>query len=242
MKNFRFLALLGLVASLATSCGGSDFEKEPLDVLIQDMNAEKDFTIILYDMDVEGTVSETFKHQYQIIRIGADSVPTDTVTEWVEVSEEFFLANQENMGMEIASKTDGTLSKEVAPAGFSHYVGNPQYGQWSNQGGSSVWTFFASYMMFSTMLNMATMPIHANHYNDYHRNYRGTGRAYYGSGPDGKAAFGSSSARVADTRGNSRWVSNTNNQNFRGRVQERTSRSTSRQGTSTRSRGGGYGK
>jgi len=55
-----------LTACLLFSCG-EEFKKTPVDALIKELDKEKNFTIILYDMDTEGSWSTTYKHQYKVI-------------------------------------------------------------------------------------------------------------------------------------------------------------------------------
>jgi len=243
---YKFLSIIGLFAIFASCSSDAEFQKSPVDDMIKEMTAEQDFTIILHDMDVEeGTFSDKYKHQYQVITV-KDSTPAEKVTEWYYVSEEFFMTHQNDMGMEIASKKDGAVSKDVAPPGFSNYVGNPSYGQWStNSSGDSFWEFYGKFAMMSTMFNLMTYPAYNRTYGDYRSNYRGSGRPYYGSSmPDGRAQYGTNSGHAAATRSNSSWFSKASNQNFRDKVQNKTSRSGSRYSTksSSRSRGGGSGK
>jgi len=243
MKRLK-LSLFFIFAVFLSSCS-NEFEKNPVDELIKDLNEEKEFTIVLYDMDVEEAFFNTYKHQYQIITM-KDTVPQETLSEWIEVSEALFEQHINDMGMELASKgADGKLIKEVAPAGYSNYVGNERYGQWStDNSGNQMWTFFAQYMMLSTMFNMMSAPAYHSSYNTYRTGYYGTGTAYYGdTDANGRTRYGTASVQNT-SRSNSRWVSKPSNSNFFNKVNTRTNRSGSRynSGSSTRSRGGGVGK
>ncbi len=186
----------------------------------------------------------------------------EELTERTEVSEEYFFKNENNMGMEIASKVDGKVKKEVAPAGFSNYVGNEKYGKWQNRSdGSSFWEFYGKYAMMSSLFYMMTGPtIYRSHYMDYRRNYHGTGRAYYGRGSGGGYAYGTRSSYMQKSRPNfysrrsskSSWSSRSSSSSSYGsssgsssygKSSSSSSSSTSRTGTgSMRSSGGGYGK
>ena len=133
MLKKTFLFLLG--AALITACGSSrEYRKTPVDELIKTMDKEKDFTIILYDMDVEGSWSPDYKHKYKIItneQVNDSTVkPKERTTDWMPVDENFFEMHANDMGMEIASKTDGKVQKQTAPPGYSNYVGNQRYGSW----------------------------------------------------------------------------------------------------------------
>lgn len=249
----KFIMFLTIVTVSCSS--GKDFKKSPVDVLIRDMDKKGSFSIILYDMDVTGTFVRTYQHQYKIVTLDKDT-PEEKITDWMEVSEEYFRMNENNMGMEIAAKSaDGKISKMASPPGYSSYVGNSQYGQWRDNGsGGSFWEFYGKYAMMSTMFNMMAAPIHRGYYDDYRSNYYGR-QAYYGpKSSDGSTAYGTQSAFARKTAANSRWTSRSSARSFmsgNGRSSStsswssRTSRSSSRYTGSSggfRSRGGGFGK
>lgn len=239
MKNTVVIVIaIFFLFVMIRGCGGCNVEivgKTPVDEMIKDMTDIKNFTIILYDMDVEGTFSKTYKHQYQVIK-EVDSIPEEKITEWHEVSESFFNKNIDNMGMEIAAKADGKVSKNVAPPGYSNYVGNSQYGQWrTGNDGSSFWEFYGKYAFMSSMFHMFTMPVRRSYWDDYRGGYYGTGRPYYGpKTSSGSYTYGTGSAYNRKTNTKSTWFSKSSNQSFRERVKSRVSRSTS----SKRSRSG----
>lgn len=242
MNILKFPSLLIAIFILA-SCGGKKFSKSPVDDMIRDMTNTPTFTILLYDMDVQGTFFKTYHHQYRLITEKGDS-PTEKVTPWLEVSEKFFYRHENDMGMELASKSEGgKVNKTVGPPGYSNYVGNEKYGRWENRGGSSFWAFYGQYMFMSSMFNMMAYPVRRSYYNNYRTNHYGTGRSYYGPRTTGGAyAYGTNSQFNRTTKPNSRY-----NNSFRSRVRSSTSRSSrsgSRysSGSSTRSRGGGFGK
>ena len=177
MKKLQFLLpVFALV--LLWGCGGDDFKVSPVDQMIKTMDKEPVFTIILHDMDVEGSFSKSYKHQYKVIT-EKDSVPQEKLTEWYEVGEKFFTLHENNMGMEIAAKTpDGKLLKEAAPPGYSNYVGNTQYGSWKkNNDGTSFWEFYGKYALISHLLGGSR--VYRTDYNTY-RDYGRQGRPYYG--------------------------------------------------------------
>jgi hypothetical protein len=208
------------------------------------MNQVKDFSIILYDMDTEGSFIKKYRHQYQIIRGDSASGPKEEITGWYEVSKDYFMANINNMGMEIASKQDGKLDKSVSPAGYGSYIGNPSYGQWVHRDGGSFWQFYGQFAFMSTMFRLMTYPVGMSYWNDYRTNYYGTGRTYYGPTTGGRAMYGTS-GQFNSGRTSSRWNTNSANSSFRQRVGSTTSRSTrssSRFSSSSRTRSGGFGK
>ena len=248
MDKFAKIAFVCLfVCLLLNSCTSAPNSntKSPVDELIKEMNDVSNFSIILYDMEFEENTfsKDIYRQKYQIITPKKDGEIDVKETGWKDVSSKFFQANVNNMGMEIASKVDGKLSKTAVPAGYSQYVGNSQYGQWSNRGGSSFWEFYGKYAMMSSLFNMMS-PINRGSYDDYSRNYRNTNRPYYGT--SGGTTYGTAS--TMKNRGTtSSWGKSQSA--FKSSVQRRVSRSsgsstrTGRSSSSTyRSRGGGFGK
>jgi len=236
-------------------------QKSPVDVLIRDLSAEQNFSIILYDMDYD-EAKKQYKHQYNVLLEKADTVEAKT-TEWLPVSSTFFNQNAENMGMELASKKDGKVSKVAAPAGYSNYVGNEKYGQWKERDGNRFWEFYGKYAFMTSMFRMATFPVGYSTWNDYNSNYYGR-RSYYGPTTNGQRMYGTNSS-YSKTNTSSAW--NKRPTDFKSRVrsqvqrstptksssastatqrsstQQKTTRSSSRySSSSTRSRGGGSGK
>ena len=66
MKNIHLSFSLLLIIILM-SCSSKEFVKNPVDVLVRDLPSDAVFSIVLYDMGVEGTFAKTYKHQYQIV-------------------------------------------------------------------------------------------------------------------------------------------------------------------------------
>ena len=210
------------------------------------------FSIILYDMNVEGNFFEEYFHKYKIIEEVNPDEPKERITDWYQVSERVFNQHVDDMGMELISRgTDGEVVKTVSPPGYNNYVGNPQYGQWVQRDGGSFWEFYGKFAFMSSMFNMFTYPVRRSYYDDYRGNYYGR-RGYYGPRTSGRSYYGTNSD-FNRSRTNSTWSNNRSN--FKNRVNNRTSRSssitsssrTSRsssryRGTSSRSRGGGFGK
>jgi len=230
------------------------YEKSPVDILIRDLSNEKSFSIILFDMDYDES-ADTYKHQYTVMVDRDDSVYVQT-SDWVDVSSTFFNANVDNMGMEIASKVDGKVIKETAPAGYSNYIGNEKYGSWQTHDGNSFWEFYGKYAFMSSMFRMAMYPVHYSNWNNYRTSYYGTGRGYYGPSSNGRNMYGTNS-KYASSNTKSKW--NSKSSDFKSGVRNRVSRSSSRPSTtssttkrthsstrysssSSRSRGGGFGK
>lgn len=233
------------------------YSKTPVDLIVQELSAVQNYSIILYDMDyIENR--KTYKHLYTVITEIDDSVQSYT-TEWRDVSATFFEANINNLGMEIVSKTDGKLSKAATPAGYSNYVGNPKYGEWRESNGSSFWSFYGRYAFMSSLFRMNSYPVYRSHWNDYDRNYAGRGRSYYGPSSGGRTMYGTGSA-YAKSASKSKW--NSKSSTFKSSVKNKVSQSSTANkprstrtttsktthsssrysSSSTRSRGGSYGK
>lgn len=195
MKKYLLIALSAVLV-LSVGCSSSqEFVKSPVDELIRQLDGQNNFTIILYDMDVDGTFSSTYKHRYKVIKEDANGTPVDSLTEWVEVPEKIFTLHENDMGMEIASKTDGKLSKGVSPPGYSNYVGNERYGQWrSDSNGTSFWEFYGQYAFMSSMIGLMAGPVYRGSYYDYHNNYRGVRPYYGGTDSRGLPMYGTGSA------------------------------------------------
>ncbi|MDC1106231.1 hypothetical protein OAT16_05965 [Prolixibacteraceae bacterium] len=245
-----FILLIGL-ASKCSSSSDSDssyqYKKTPVDKLIVKLNNVQNYSIILYDMDAqEGITSDTYMHRYQIIKTINDDITIDS-TDWKNVSQEFFMENEKNLGMEIVSKKDGIISKEVSPAGYNNYVGNEKYGNWvKRENGSSFWEFYGKYAMLRSVFHMFS-PTPYNSWYNYDNNYRRYGRSYYGAGNYTYGTYGNRSSNS-----NKKW-NKTKGSSFKNRVNSRVSRSSSssrtsrsssryRSSSSFRSRGGGFGK
>lgn len=241
----KVIALIVAITVISACSGGGDFVKSPVDNMIRDMDSLQNFTIILFDMNVEGSFSKDYFHKYKIIKEKPDGKPYETFTDWVEVSEQAFAEYENDMGMEIAAKTDGTVTKSTAPPGYSRYVGNEQYGRWSSgNNGTSFWEFYGQYAFMSSMIGLVAGPVYRSSYTDYRSNYRGS-RPYYGRVTStGSRRYGtlSQAARTQNPQfyqrvsSNSALRSRVNNSISRSSGSSRTSRSGSRYGSGSSSR------
>jgi len=232
-----------ITLALVTACGSS-YTKNPVDILIRDMTDTEAFSIILYDMDVQGNFSKKYFHQYRIIETKGDN--TDEVTtEWLQVPEGYFEQNINNMGMEIAAKNEeGKVTKTASPPGYSNYVGNSRYGEWRrDSSGTSFWHFYGQYAFMRSMFNLATFPARRSYYDDYYGGYYGR-RPYYGPRNSGVPTYGTNSKYSSQHKSNSSWSKNPRKNSFTNRVNNSVSRSNSRYDSfsSMRSRSGGFGK
>ena len=244
-----FVFFIVLVYSCSRTCESDYSEpvKSPVDEMVKVMANASTFSIVLYDMNTEGSIFKEYYHQYRIILEDKDGEIAEDITDWYPVGEEFFKANLNNMGMEIAAKgEDGKVTKGVGPPGYGAYVGNEKYGRWSQRDGGSFWEFYGKYALMSSMFNMMAYPARRSYYNDYRGGYYGTGRSYYGpKGSDGRSAYGTNSKYNTSSNKSSKWTSNSANNSFKRGVRTSTSQSSksgSRYSNFSRSRSGGYGK
>ncbi len=257
LKTIAGAIILSLLFVFAYRCtpGGSQsaYKEEGLDKVIKDYRDKSDFIVILYDMNYE---RNKYLHQYQILIESPDSSFEQEVSEWLPVSERFFQRHIDDLGMELASKKNNVLSKKAAPAGYSNYVGNPSYGRWTQRNGNSFWEFYGKFAFMNSMFNLLSRPARRDYWNDYDRNYRRSGRAYYGPGGSYYGTRGYTSSSVGKK---STWAQQPSSfkQKVRSQVSRskpsssrsskssttKTTRSTSRYSSSSsyRSRGGGYG-
>lgn len=248
MKQIQGIVVTVLVI-LMTACGGKSWQKNPVDALITELDKEKTYSIVLYDMDLNS--NDDFVHKYKIItNLEDEGKKKERVTDWMVVPDKFFEKNQDNLGMELVAKgPDGKISKIPAPPGYANYVGNEKYGSWqTNSSGQSFWAFYGQYMFMSSMFHMATAPVYRSGYTTYRNNYYGR-RPYYGSSSSGGARYGTNGSTTRNTNRSNFFSRNKGNTaNFKSRVNSRvqrsrsTSRSRSGSGGSSRSRSGGYGK
>ena len=66
MKRLYLIALSILLLALMTSCGRK-YKKTPIDNYIVQHTKQKNFSVILDDMDVEGTFFKTHKMKFKVI-------------------------------------------------------------------------------------------------------------------------------------------------------------------------------
>lgn len=255
MKNRLSYFFILSISFLLFSCdSGDQYEgPSPVDLMIRDMIDQPTFSIMLYDMQLDED-NDQYQHKYRVKTNIEDSLPTPKITEWVNVSELFFAENIDNMGLELASKSeDGTIHKAPSPPGFNNAVGNPKYGEWrTDNGGNSFWAFYGQYAFMSAMFNMAR-PAYRSTYYDY-RDYRSRpntrGNPYYGSGTN-RYGTNSPSTRASNPSFFQRKQNQQRLSSFRNKVKSnpkrysrssRVGRSSSRNGYSGRSRGSRFGK
>lgn len=172
-RIFGFLIVLLLV-----SCGGKSWKENPMDQILEDHKDAHTLTVLLVDMDVR---DDEYLHKYKIIEGKKnDQEPDVFETDWVKVSEPFFIRHEQNLGMEILTKdADGKINQIPSPPGYTNYIGNSKYGEWRGEGENRQWHFFANYLYMRTMLNFVYGPVYYRGYSRYSSHYR-YNRPYYG--------------------------------------------------------------
>lgn len=233
MIKFLHISLFLFVLS---SCVGEKWKENPVDDLVEKYESNKPFSIILKDMDLS-LKEEKYLHKYLILYKEGQEMKVDS-TDWLEVNENFFILNEENLDMSILSmNAKGEIDKLVAPPGYRHIVGNERYGRWEDRNGQRMWVFFGQYMFFRHVFGYGSRSIYYNSYNTYRTNYSGT-RPYYGT-KKGVSQWGTNSANTKANRPNF-YKRKTSKGNFVNR--KKNSGFFSRSGSSGFRKGGGSGK
>jgi hypothetical protein len=165
--------ILGAIILLFVLGCGSSYDN-PVDRLKNQLKDVPTYSIILEDMKQDGSIFTHYFHKYKIVQLD-----NAWVTNWEEVSEQYYKQNENFLGMTLGSKKDGQQNNHVAPPGYA-YVGDSNYGQWrQDSSGNSFWEFYGKYRMFTDVLGFFTGPIYRNDYDDYDR-YRRDRRPFFG--------------------------------------------------------------
>lgn len=212
------------------SCGKSS---SPVQKLAQRFGNVPEYTIILEDMNIQGSMFAQYQHKYKVV-VGEKVYYTG----WEKVSESFYRENENYLGMALLAKTeDGFVTQTPFPPGYQ-YVGNSRYGEWqTNSSGTSFWAFYGQYMFMSSMFNMFSSPVYRTNYNSYTQ-HRDSGRPYYGSANQ----YGTNGTMTKKTNANfyqrKMAKQKSKNMSFGDKVKQRIKRSQN----TYHSRGGGFGK
>lgn len=128
------MALVGAMLALfmlPSTCSKDAVNSDPIGQLVAQSKADSEFTILLYDMEKTGVFSKDYKHRYRVIK-NKDGKVVAKDTEWFPITSSYYNQHESNVGMEVAAKaTDSTAKRIVGPPGYTNYVGNPQYGYWT---------------------------------------------------------------------------------------------------------------
>lgn len=254
MKNILYplVASLLLIGCSSNVKPAKTVSVEPTEELLKEYR-NQDFSVVLDDMKIEEETNlMDYQHKYKVLTMVGDSLHTKKMP-WKTVNKKYFKDHENDLGMEVISKHNGKTSRVTQPVGFGWAIGNEKHGEWeavqgdstkiaSNQSSQRRWrTHSTSPFLWYWLLSRRST--YRNDYNGYQRSYN-SGKSYYGNNTSGGSyAYGTRSNYEKTTRSSffsrkaqnvSRWNSLTN----------KSSRSSSRysNGSSTRSRSGGYGK
>ncbi len=228
-KKLVTVCVLICVVAVLPSCGA---RRSPIDQLSAKLKNIPEYSIILEDMDMRGSVFKQYYHKYNV------TIKDDIQhTGFVRVSEPYYKKNENYLGMALLSKTADGYIKTPSPPGYQ-YVGDEKYGEWKqDSSGNSFWSFYGKYMFMSHMFGMVSRPVYRSDYGSY-TNYRKSNRPYYGSNNQ----YGTNGTATKQTHKNfyQRKMAKQRmaKQSFGQKVKSRVGRSQS----PFRSRGGGFGK
>jgi hypothetical protein len=243
MRNFFLIFLTIFLVSFDEA---KEQTFEPIERLIQSLNAEDYFEIVLHDME-EGDLFVDHKHRYLIIKekdstFTIDSNKTVTIkmpyvcrTKWYVISEKFYKKNSENLSMSLVTKNNKQdLNRTPSPTGYTQYINNKKYGSWKTITTDQTkevkqWHFDEQYHIMNVMFHYL-LPIYKTNYDNYLVKYYAK-QAYYGTSNNGLSLYGTRS-EVSQQRVKSGQTRCSSNLITRG----------SRYGNSYRSSGGSYGK
>ena len=82
---FIFFVILVYACSRTCESDYSEPIKSPVDDLIKEMTAISTFSIILYDMNTEGSIFKEYYHQYRIIKEDQGREINEEITDWYPV-------------------------------------------------------------------------------------------------------------------------------------------------------------
>jgi hypothetical protein len=176
MKRLQNSIAATLIVALS-SCGGTVIPTNPVKEMRATLETVPEYTVLLNDMDLKDT---QYKHQYKIIEVPADGKIKSKITDWEDVSDDYFALHQDDLGMELLSKkSDGKMNNLVTPPGFTNFVGNAKYGSWSNDSIPS-WKFKSAYAGLEDDLGLKGLAVTQTEYQEYKSKYLNN-RPYYGS-------------------------------------------------------------
>ncbi len=167
--RIKILAL-GLLLALA-GCGEIP---PPLDEIEAALKGSASYSIILEDMKEEGNFFKEYYHRYRVVQD-----ETANTTDWLQVPEEVYRANEALLGMTIAGQKDGEELPAAAPPGYP-YVGDPRYGSWQTDSMGRTFWAFAGGMALGRLLDMGRYPpIYQSDYEAY-TDHRARRSPYFG--------------------------------------------------------------
>ena len=197
-----YAALFGPADQLKTAA--ADLATKPAEIKTLSAQLYTSWDKLLVDMETRGHFGDkTWDQKIRTITThypdaAARSGQTSSDENWVEVAQSTYNAEKNDLGMAIEHKSAGkydTEAERVAqPAGFAYVappsVGSNQYGYWDHSGGRDFWVFYGQYALLRDLLfNHDYRPFDRYEWEGY-RDYRSSGRTYYGRGGDGGARWG----------------------------------------------------
>ncbi|MGH1339862.1 MAG: hypothetical protein ACRBFS_27335 [Aureispira sp.] len=116
---------------LPSTCTGEAVNPDPIKQLITQNKAASQFTILLYDMEKTGVFSKEYKHRYRVLtQTNGRVVAKDS--KWFPISRAYYNQHESNVGMELAAKDRmGSIKRVVGPPGYTNYIGDLDYGYWT---------------------------------------------------------------------------------------------------------------
>lgn len=164
--------LLTFAICLAIIVSGCASDRLPIEKINRQLQKIPTYSIILEDMNIEGTFLKQYYHKYRIV-----GESDQTVTNWLKVPEKYYQQHASLLGMTLVSKKNGQIETANGPAGYE-YVGDSRYGRWERgPSGASFWVFYGQYRLLSDLLGGRR--IMRDDYNAY-RSYRSRRQPYYG--------------------------------------------------------------
>ena len=158
-------------------------DKATYDAYVAKLNKGEEIVVARgsgYEVWVDDVEEEwQYFHIYEIVEDGRKRT-----TDWTEVSESTYEANEDNLGMTIEVKPLGMYEderiEEAIPPGYA-YVGNPHYGQWrrDERTGGSFWEFYGKYMFLRSLFWGPSFRVYRNDWDTY-RDHRRRNETYYG--------------------------------------------------------------
>lgn len=187
MRKISTISFITTITLILASCGGTSIPPNPINGLMENLSNKGSYTITLDDMDLKG---DQYEHKYKIYQIESDSSVTISYSGRVKVSDDFFMLHENDMGMEVVSKTDnGAINSLISPPGFTNFVGNKNFGEWKEfyldtlsvmiYEDSTFWVFNENHSNLASALGIQGLNISLKEYRTFQEDYL-FNRPFYG--------------------------------------------------------------
>lgn len=236
-NDCRFQRLLVYILVTAvilwmTGCRNEFTGELPINRIQTELTDVPTYSVVLEDMKEEGNFVKTYYHKYRIVQ-----ETQARTTDWMQVSKNYYRANDEFMGMSLLSRKEGQAVTTVSPPGY-HYVGDDRYGRWNtDRSGNTFWEWYGKYALFSSLFGGWYRPVYMRDYNTYDQ-YRSQNRPYFGR----DRQYGSSGSIARQTKPNFYQRHMAKQQSRSSSFANKVSRRIGRTKTGFRGRSGGFGK